>query len=50
MFIDKVRSIYVTSPEETLDVLSMGADNRELSATGMNAASSRSHSVLMLTV
>lgn len=37
IFIDKARSIYVSSPEEMMEVIAAGAENRELSATGMNA-------------
>ena len=41
IFIDKARSIYVSSAEEMMEVIAAGAENRELSATGMNAGSSR---------
>jgi kinesin family protein 5 len=50
VFIDKARSVFVTSVEETLEVIATGAENREMAATGMNAGSSRSHSVLIITV
>jgi hypothetical protein len=50
IFIDKARSIYVSSAEEMMEVIAAGAENRELSATGMNAGSSRSHSVLIITI
>jgi kinesin family member 5 len=50
IFIDKARSIYVSSPEEMMEVIAAGAENRELSATGMNAGSSRSHSVLIVSI
>ena len=50
IFIDKARSIYVSSPDEMMEVIAAGAENRELSATGMNAGSSRSHSVLIVTI
>ncbi len=33
-----------------MEVIAAGAENRELSATGMNAGSSRSHSVLIITI
>jgi len=50
IFIDNARSIYVSSPEEMMEVIAAGAENRELSATGMNAGSSRSHSVLIVSI
>jgi kinesin family member 5 len=50
VFIDKVESKFVTSPEELLEIIEIGSENREQAATGMNAGSSRSHSVLLITV
>lgn len=50
VFIDKVLNRFVTSPEELLELIEIGSENREQAATGMNAGSSRSHSVLLITV
>ena len=50
MFVDKARSVFVGSAEEMMDVVMTGSENRRQAATGMNADSSRSHSVLMVTV
>jgi len=41
---------YVTSEEELLEVMTLGARNRAVAATGMNEGSSRSHSVFIITV
>ena len=50
VFVDKARSVFVGSAEEMMDVVLTGSDNRRQAATGMNADSSRSHSVLMVTL
>ena len=50
VFVDKARSVFVSSAEEMMDVVMTGSENRRQAATGMNADSSRSHSVLMVTV
>lgn len=39
-----------TTHEELLDVVRMGSANRAVAATGMNEGSSRSHSVLIITI
>lgn len=50
VFVDKARSVFVGSPEEMMEVVTRGSENRRLAFTGMNADSSRSHSVLLTTV
>ncbi|MES1912761.1 MAG: hypothetical protein MHM6MM_004986 [Cercozoa sp. M6MM] len=50
MYIEGVNEVYVSSPQEVLALLERGQLRRACSATGMNAASSRSHSVLSVTV
>ena len=40
----------MTSDEELLDIMALGAGNRATAATGMNEGSSRSHSVFTITV
>ena len=50
LYIEGVTSEYVTSQEELLDIMDMGAVNRTSSSTGMNDNSSRSHSVFTIYV
>ena len=50
IYIEGVTNEYVTSQEELLDVMDVGAANRTSSSTGMNDNSSRSHSVFTITV
>ena len=50
VYIENVTERYVSSYKEVLAVLSEGSANRATSATLMNAESSRSHSVFMLTL
>ena len=41
---------FVSSPEEVMDVIEEGKDNRHVSVTNMNEHSSRSHSVFLIDV
>mmetsp|Transcript_24792 Transcript_24792/g.53615 ORF Transcript_24792/g.53615 Transcript_24792/m.53615 type:complete len:413 (+) Transcript_24792:296-1534(+) len=50
IYIAGVTEEYVTSSDETLAVMYMGASNRAVAATGLNSGSSRSHSVFTITV
>ena len=50
VFIDGATERYVQSPAELLEYMAEGAANRMTAATGMNAGSSRSHSIFILTV
>lgn len=50
IYIAGVTEEYVTSSDELLQVMSVGAQNRQVAATGMNEGSSRSHSVFTITV
>jgi kinesin family protein 5 len=50
IYIAGVTEEYVTSHEELLGIMSSGAANRAVAATGMNEGSSRSHSVFTITV
>lgn len=45
-----VQETYVGSNEQVLEIMSAGAQNRAQAATLMNAESSRSHSVFILTL
>ncbi|KAJ1395395.1 P-loop containing nucleoside triphosphate hydrolase protein [Ochromonadaceae sp. CCMP2298] len=49
IYIAGVTEEYVTSSDETLAVMYMGASNRAVAATGLNSGSSRSHSVFTIT-
>lgn len=50
IYIAGVTENYVTSSEELLQIMGLGATNRAVAATGMNEGSSRSHSVFTITV
>jgi kinesin family protein 5 len=50
VYIKGVTEYYVTSREEVLGLMAQGNDNRAVSATGMNAGSSRSHSLFILSL
>jgi len=50
IYIAGVTEEYVGSVDETLNVMHVGATNRAVAATGLNAGSSRSHSVFTITV
>ena len=48
VYIKHVTEVYVTSVEEMLEVMERGNANRAVAATGMNAGSSRSHSIFVV--
>lgn len=50
VWIEGATETYVARPQEVLDVLHTGVSNRAVAFTKMNAESSRSHSVFILTV
>ncbi|KAJ1935319.1 hypothetical protein EC988_008522, partial [Linderina pennispora] len=50
IFVDNVTEETVLDPNEAYGVFTRGTQNRHVSATSMNRESSRSHSVLMLTI
>ena len=50
VWIEDVTQTYVSSTEQVYKVMQTGGDNRAKSATLMNAESSRSHSVFIITV
>ena len=50
VFIEGLTEHYVSSEQDVLDLLSLGSGNREVAYTKMNAGSSRSHSLFILTV
>lgn len=50
VFVNGVREVEVRSLEDCLELIQAGDKNRATAFTALNAASSRSHAVLMLTV
>lgn len=48
--VENATKVTVTSPEEMLDVLERAQSNRKVGVTNLNAHSSRSHAVLVITV
>ena len=50
VFIEGLTEHYVSSEQDVLELLSLGNGNREVAYTKMNAGSSRSHSLFILTV
>eukprot|EP00128_Syssomonas_multiformis_P012542 Colp12_sorted_trinity150504_noHs@12263 len=42
--------LYVSSPEEVMDIMKQGASNRAVCHTRMNSESSRSHAIFVLTI
>uniref|UniRef100_M4C178 Kinesin-like protein n=1 Tax=Hyaloperonospora arabidopsidis (strain Emoy2) TaxID=559515 RepID=M4C178_HYAAE len=50
IFVEGMTEMCVTSDEELLAAMRVGAANRAVAATGMNEGSSRSHSVFMVTL
>lgn len=50
VYIEGLTEQYVTCDDEVYDLMTIGTDNREVAYTNMNAGSSRSHSLFLLTV
>ena len=50
VYVADVTETYVTEEMEVYEVMKIGTGNRSISATNMNAESSRSHSIFILTV
>jgi kinesin family member 5 len=50
VYIDGATETYISSVDEIMDALHLGATNRATSSTHMNAQSSRSHSVFIVTI
>ena len=48
IYVNNVSEHYVGRPEEVLEIMKMGSDNRAQAATNMNEHSSRSHSIFIL--
>jgi kinesin family protein 5 len=50
VYIADVTETYVAEESEVYSVMKLGQSNRSIAATNMNAESSRSHSIFILTV
>lgn len=50
MYIEGVAEIYVSEEAEVYQLMIQGSENRSISATDMNARSSRSHTCFIVTV
>jgi kinesin family member 5 len=50
VWVDGCTEVYVAEPSDVLEVLKLGSSSRATASTKMNAESSRSHSVFVLTV
>lgn len=50
VYIEGLSEQYVSCEEEVYDLMKIGSENREVAYTNMNAGSSRSHSLFLLTV
>ncbi len=50
IYVADVTETYVTDEREVYGIMKLGQSNRSIAATNMNAESSRSHSIFILTV
>jgi kinesin family protein 5 len=50
VYMQDIEEIYISDETEVYDLMKLGNDNRSKAATLMNAESSRSHSLFILTV
>lgn len=50
LFIENLTEKYVSNKEEVYEMLKFGTENREVASTNMNAGSSRSHSLFIVTI
>lgn len=50
IYVADATEVYVSNPEEMFDVMRAGQVNRSVASTRMNATSSRSHSIFLVTV
>ncbi|ORX62146.1 kinesin heavy chain [Hesseltinella vesiculosa] len=50
IYVKGLREVYVSSTEEVYEVMKSGNNNRVVASTGMNAESSRSHSIVLVTI
>ena len=50
LYVAEATEVYVSSTDEMMAVMNAGTQNRSVAATRMNAVSSRSHSIFLVTV
>lgn len=50
VFVENLSEHYVASPTEVLDLIKLGNNNRSVAKTNMNDQSSRSHSIVIVTI
>lgn len=50
IYIEDLSEHYVISEEEVIELMKIGSDNRSVGTTNMNAHSSRSHSIFIMTI
>ncbi|CAO3691397.1 unnamed protein product [Rhizopus stolonifer] len=50
VYVKGLKEVYVANSEEVYDVMRIGGDNRVVAFTNMNAESSRSHSIVLVTI
>jgi hypothetical protein len=50
LYVAEATEVYVSSTDEMMAVMNAGSQNRSVAATRMNAVSSRSHSIFLVTV
>lgn len=50
VWVDGATEVFVSGPEEVLEVMRVGESNRAKAATQMNADSSRSHSIFSVSI
>lgn len=50
VYVKGMKEVYVADTDEVYDVMRIGGDNRVVASTNMNAESSRSHSIVLITI
>ncbi|KAI9273594.1 P-loop containing nucleoside triphosphate hydrolase protein, partial [Sporodiniella umbellata] len=50
VYVKGLKEVYVANADEVYDVMRVGGDNRVVASTNMNAESSRSHSIVLVTI
>ncbi|KAI9468504.1 MAG: kinesin heavy chain [Benjaminiella poitrasii] len=50
VYVKGIKEVYVSDTTEVYDVMRIGGDNRVVAYTNMNAESSRSHSIVLITI
>ncbi|OBZ83544.1 Kinesin heavy chain [Choanephora cucurbitarum] len=50
VYVKGIKEVYVADTNEVYDVMRIGGDNRVVAYTNMNAESSRSHSIVLVTI